>query len=353
MKMNNNNTIKLGASSYKIINKATANISDSFVKPANKVGSGSGEARLYVSTQSKLSEDSFFNFHDTKTVTKGKKSYHGCSETCFLYKDNLIKYMEDSYVDYHFPKQNHRKDISLLYDKRLNNIKSLNATIEFNIFNQDGKLDEDRFYIGSSDNFVWNDILRQISLPKITKLNIYKLINVEKEEDIKYYFELVHILNKNTDIKYSKNKTENKVEQDIKNDTSIDSTQKETLIVARKGQGKFRKNTLRIMPKCPFTGISEKSLLRASHIIPWRECENNEQRLSGYNGLSLTPTYDVLFDLGLISFENNGKLLISSHLSPEVKNSLFLDNTKTYNIYNTHNNKDKYLEYHRIHIFKQ
>ena len=106
------------------------------------------------------------------------------------------------------------------------------------------------------------------------------------------------------------------------------------------------------MPVCPFTGISDSFLLRASHIIPWRMCRNNNERLDGFNGLALTPSYDVLFDKGLISFENNGSLIISSKLSYQIIESLNLIQGKIYNIENLNGNKNIYLEFHRNNIFK-
>jgi hypothetical protein len=50
--------------------------------------------------------------------------------------------------------------------------------------------------------------------------------------------------------------------------------------------------------------------LRASHCKPWRDSDDSE-RLDGENGLLLTPSIDHLFDRGFISFENNGRLLVS------------------------------------------
>ncbi|GMW05571.1 MAG: hypothetical protein AMXMBFR8_03680 [Nevskiales bacterium] len=38
---------------------------------------------------------------------------------------------------------------------------------------------------------------------------------------------------------------------------------------------------------------------------------SNEERLDGENGLLLTPTIDHLFDRGFISFEGDGRLLVS------------------------------------------
>ena len=37
--------------------------------------------------------------------------------------------------------------------------------------------------------------------------------------------------------------------------------------------------------RCPLTGITDPALLRASHIVPWEECETDAQRLDVHNGL--------------------------------------------------------------------
>jgi hypothetical protein len=48
----------------------------------------------------------------------------------------------------------------------------------------------------------------------------------------------------------------------------------------------------------------------ASHCKPWRD-SSNEERLNAENGLLLTPSVDHLVARGSISFDNDGKLIIS------------------------------------------
>src|SRR3977135_1680410 len=57
--------------------------------------------------------------------------------------------------------------------------------------------------------------------------------------------------------------------------------------------------------RCPLTGITEPALLRASHIVPWAECDD-AQRLDVHNGLLLSALWDAAFDAGLISFADDG-----------------------------------------------
>ena len=48
------------------------------------------------------------------------------------------------------------------------------------------------------------------------------------------------------------------------------------------------------------TVLERQQFLVASHIKPWRNCDNSE-RLSGANGLLLSPHVDKLFDRHWIS----------------------------------------------------
>lgn len=98
---------------------------------------------------------------------------------------------------------------------------------------------------------------------------------------------------------------------------SVSETERERLAKARVGQGIFRQRVLEIDPICRVTGVSDRKLLRASHIKPWRDC-SNEERLDGANGLMLSPHIDLLFDRHLITFEDDGNLFISPSLDPEV-----------------------------------
>ncbi len=97
----------------------------------------------------------------------------------------------------------------------------------------------------------------------------------------------------------------------IQLDRDISETEKEQLIIARKGQGRYRKNLERVEPFCRVTGLMDKSFLIASHCKPWRDCQNHE-RLDGNNGLLLSPHIDKLFDKGWISFTQNGDLLVAN-----------------------------------------
>lgn len=335
---------------YQIVEKAEANVVDSFVSNSNKIGNGSGEARLYVASQRE--SRAFFQFDPTKPVIKSNKSYAGCPHPCFLLKDNLMQYMEDVFVDYHYPAENYRKKHKFpsLYEERQARIHNLSEEKGFKIYQQNGEQDTNRFYIGSADD-AW-DLIRDISLPVITALLIYKLENIEDDRDICYYFELLRDPEQRRAERSTPKRTVEDVEREIWNDDMMDETEKEAVVRSRRGQGKFRKETLACMQACPFTGIRDASLLRASHIRPWAECENNRQRLDPWNGLALTPTYDLLFDRFLISFENDGRLLVSGRLSDDLRVKLALREGEIYEVPNEDGKRNAYLRFHRSQLRK-
>jgi putative restriction endonuclease len=101
------------------------------------------------------------------------------------------------------------------------------------------------------------------------------------------------------------------VERRIAADAALDDTVRKSVILARRGQGRFRANVEAIERSCRLTGITNPTLLVASHIKPWRLCDSAQERLDGMNGLLLTPDADLLFDRGFISFADGGEVLVS------------------------------------------
>ena len=99
---------------------------------------------------------------------------------------------------------------------------------------------------------------------------------------------------------------EEHLSKEIINDATIANTQKDQIILARRGQGVFRNNVQKLERRCRVTNVDRPEHLRASHCKPWRDCESGEERLDGENGLLLTPSIDHLFDRGFISFEDDG-----------------------------------------------
>jgi len=103
------------------------------------------------------------------------------------------------------------------------------------------------------------------------------------------------------------------------------NTEAERWVIQRIGQDVFRAALLDYWDsRCPLTGITDPALLRASHIIPWSDC-NDEERLDVHNGLLLSALWDAAFDQGLVSFADDGTPLIGPKLSEAARKSLGAD----------------------------
>ena len=131
-----------------------------------------------------------------------------------------------------------------------------------------------------------------------------------------------------------------------------DEKERETIatniVAARKGQGLFKSRVSFVEQACRVTGARGQKYLIASHIKPWSK-SNNIEKLDGHNGLLLSPHIDRLFDSGLLSFADNGDLLISKHCDQSILKAWQIkeDNTGPFK-----NEQKRYLDYHRKYIYK-
>lgn len=121
----------------------------------------------------------------------------------------------------------------------------------------------------------------------------------------------------------------------------------------RLGQSTFRKRVLKnFNNKCCISGISEKSLLVASHIIPWSV--NKNYRSDPANGLCLFVEYDSYFDQGYITIDSKLKIKITNRineLSPDLQkrlsnlNGVKIKEPEVYSI------NSQYINFHNLEIF--
>lgn len=101
----------------------------------------------------------------------------------------------------------------------------------------------------------------------------------------------------------------------------------ETLIntKARRGQEYFRDVVLNNFGgRCGVSGLAIRELLIASHILPWSKYES--ERLEVRNGLCLSRLHDAAFDGGLITFDKNFRLVLSSQLRAELSQRSVAEN---------------------------
>jgi 5-methylcytosine-specific restriction protein A len=129
----------------------------------------------------------------------------------------------------------------------------------------------------------------------------------------------------------------------------VGETERAAIVQSRLGQGRFRQDLLDYWHGCAVTGCQEPLLLRASHIKPWRN-STNQERLDPFNGLMLVPTLDTAFDAGLISFADDGHIILSDQL--DVETQLLVGINDTTQLLKIEAGHRRYLEYHRQHVLR-
>lgn len=137
--------------------------------------------------------------------------------------------------------------------------------------------------------------------------------------------------------------------QRVQSDITVPETEREAIVLARRGQGLFKQRVMEIEQACRITKVSREEHLRASHCKPWRDA-NNQERLDGENGLLLTPSTDHLFDRGFISFENNGQVIISPVAHNDSLRRMGVDPTSPPRVGAFSEGQRRYLDYHRDNV---
>lgn len=101
----------------------------------------------------------------------------------------------------------------------------------------------------------------------------------------------------------------------IQGNADLSPTSRQQLVDARLGQGQYRQELEKIFHgRCAVTGLGVKQLLRASHILAWKDA-SDAQRVDPNNGLLLSANLDALFDQHLITFDRGGRLRISRSIA--------------------------------------
>jgi hypothetical protein len=113
----------------------------------------------------------------------------------------------------------------------------------------------------------------------------------------------------------------------------------------------FRGNLLRLWQgTCAVTSVQEPRVLRSSHIKPWNT-SNMQEKVDHFNGLLLIPNLDTLFNEGLISFKNDGRMLVSPDWQTEDKRRMHI--TPDLHLRKVHPESWPYLEFHRDIVFER
>lgn len=107
-------------------------------------------------------------------------------------------------------------------------------------------------------------------------------------------------------------------------------------------------NSVLVGDKCMVEKL-EYPVLIASHIKPFID-SNDDEAYDVNNGFLLSKNIDSLFDLGYITFDNNGKIIFSKKLPKDV--SKFVSNYSLEKIFLNEKRKE-YLSYHRENVFEK
>lgn len=138
-------------------------------------------------------------------------------------------------------------------------------------------------------------------------------------------------------------------EEYLRDTADLGDTEAERLQKARIGQDRFRSALMDYWnATCPLTGIREPALLRASHIIPWADCQTDQERLNVHNGLLLSSLWDAAFDSGLVTFDDRGRAVPSPRLEGSARDALGLSKSPALVLSEDHRSR---LEWHRNNIW--
>lgn len=311
-------------------------VPDSWVARSNKLGSGNGEAKLYVA-----SKEDMYDFYGNERF----------SARCFMLKTDLIAYMDAIKNEYLNPSLEYAKrdEFPTLWAERLDTIQALDDVLFFNVHDQ-YQITGARGYVNSDDGGY--KLIREIALPLVSYIYVEK---VGIESDPLFYWKLFvdfeTIWEKQNGplvLHYGKDKPS--TPQQLKKEKDEEKAAVE-IRKARDGQGKYRELLLAQCPYCPFTMIADERLLIASHIKPWT-ASTAEEKIDPYNGYILSPLYDKLFDRGFITFKENRHIVLSDFISPLTWKKIGLKNDMFFQTLPMDEKRIKYLEFHQQSVFK-
>ena len=318
-------------------------VADSFVVPSNKVESGNGEAKLYVGYRTSDNYREFFG-------------PTGFQLRCRLRKSDLIRFLDEMRTEYFHPTFSYRESDKLksLWFERKRMVEELpTEEIEFFVEEQ-SHLKGARGYVNSDSKYY--QFIRMLPLPNTSRLKIVKL---EEDSSSIYEFKLMPDFDGYT-TRPLEVEVEAEMQAQIVEDAAIplipQQTTVERIVKARVGQQQFKRMVLQECDStCAFTLVRDPGLLIAGHIKPWAKSDDSE-KLDPKNGLVFTPTYDRLFNNGLISFTEERALIISPLLSRETSTRLHIHPNMEVEIPlfgQANKSRRQYMEYHREYIFRK
>ncbi len=131
-------------------------------------------------------------------------------------------------------------------------------------------------------------------------------------------------------------------------------TEKKILVNQRIYQDFFRRSVLSSHNnRCCISAVEVPQLLVAGHIIPWSK--SKEHRLNPENGLALCVLFDKAFDRGLMTIDEQFKVVYSKQIRSStngfVKSSLLIYEGQKITLPNRFGPRLEFLQWHREHLF--
>ncbi len=124
-------------------------------------------------------------------------------------------------------------------------------------------------------------------------------------------------------------------------------TERKGLVTCRVAQGWYRNQLIeKWSSTCPVTYCDRIEILIASHIKRWSESSDFEKK-DVDNGILLSPSIDALFDKYLVSFNDDGSLIISKEIRDDLPKLGISENAKI----DINEGMKKYLAHHRKKFF--
>ena len=285
---------------------------------------GVGEKRLYCG-HDKDALDRFFSF-DRDPIF-------------FLQKDDLEEYatdIEKEYLDPHYSYGDGVKATYALYQEYCRKLSALKEDRLYLHFSPKYD-DQNRYYLRlpkrkratmvDHENYSY---LRDVCLPRVSRLLFVKLIDIDTQ---KIYIYIKPF--------YGAKLTGSKEERVYK------QLREEKSKAARKGQDKYREAIFSYYSYCVVTRVSDPNLLIACHIKDYAKC-NQDEKYDKYNGLTMTPTIHTLFDLGYLTFDEKGEMVLSDFFRNMDRKNLNLVRTVRIDL---RQESLKYLKWHNDNVF--
>lgn len=223
-----------------------ATVPDCIVINKNKLGTGHGEAKFYITSKEKM---------------RGFYGGEGFNAKCFILKKDLVDYMNAMRSEYFHPTQNYKgkEELAKLWKTRMGKVRQLDEVVEFNMQNQ-VQIEGARGYVNSSDD--GHNLIRELSLPLVSYVSAMKL--ADKNGTSVFYWKLFAdfdaISEKSNALVFCYGKKE-ALKEERKSRKGKEVNQ------ARIGQGFYREKLLGECPFCPITMINDERLLVANHIV--------------------------------------------------------------------------------------